>query len=241
MTAVALDRVWAAHHTKGQRVPILNGVSLEIPSGVAIALLGRNGAGKSSLLRLIAGAMQAEAGQIHRYGRISWPVGHAGSFHGDLSGAQNVRFVARAYGIDPAALVDFVATFSELGPLMRLPFRGYSSGMRARLAFATSMGVPFDTYLVDEVTSVGDAAFRARSEAMLRDRFARAGAIIVSHALEHLQQLCTAGIVIDRGTLTWHDSVADAIDHHRTLMGVAPPRAAGAKRPSLRPVPGPAA
>ncbi|MEL6643022.1 MAG: ABC transporter ATP-binding protein [Pseudomonadota bacterium] len=240
MTAVVLDRVWAAHRAKGQRVPILNGASLEIPSGRAIALLGRNGAGKSSLMRLIAGAMQAESGQIHRYGRISWPVGHAGSFHGDLTGAQNVRFVARAYGIDASALVDFVTRFSELGALMRLPFRGYSSGMRARLAFATSMGVPFDTYLVDEVTSVGDAAFRARSEAMLRDRLSRAGAIIVSHALEHLEQLCSAGIVIENGTLTWHDTVRDAINHHRAVMGILPPAAASA-RPALHPVPDPAA
>lgn len=224
MSAIVLEDVWAAYRSRGRVTPILNGVSFVFPARRSIALLGRNGAGKSSLLRLISGAMQPDRGRIRRSGRVSWPVGFSGGFHNDLTGAQNVRFVARTYGVDPRALVAFVQSFSELGAHMHLPYRGYSSGMRARLGFVTSMGVPFDTYLVDEVTSVGDAAFRARSEAMLRTRLAAASAIIVSHSLDHLARLCTAGVVIDAGQLTWHGDVASAIDHHRAIMGLAPAR-----------------
>ncbi|MEO1789449.1 MAG: ABC transporter ATP-binding protein [Pseudomonadota bacterium] len=229
MTAIVLKDVWAAHRTRGTVTPILSGATLDFPGGQAVALLGRNGAGKSSLLRLVAGTVRPDAGEIRRFGRVSWPVGLTGGFHGDLTGAQNVRFIARAYGVDARALVDFVGHFSELGRHMHLPFRGYSSGMRARLGFAASMGVPFDTYLVDEVTSVGDAGFRERSEAMLKDRLSRAGAIIVSHSLQHLARLCTAGVVIDQGRLTWHDDVMAAVDHHRALMGIAPRAAAQGK------------
>lgn len=233
MSGIVLEDVWAAHRTRGTVTPILEGANLVFPERRAVALLGRNGAGKSSLLRLISGTVRPDAGRIRRLGRVSWPVGLTGGFHSDLTGAQNVRFIARAYGVDASALVAFVTEFSELGRHMHLPYRGYSSGMRARLGFAASMGVPFDTYLVDEVTSVGDAGFRERSEAMLMDRLADAGAIIVSHSLQHLARLCSAGVVIDNGRLTWHDDVMAAVDHHRALMGIAPP-AAPAKRPARR-------
>lgn len=183
-----------------------------------MALLGRNGAGKSTLLRLIAGVLRPSAGQVIRDGSVSWPVGFAGSFHPDLTGRQNTRFVARLYGAEAGALLRFVEAFTGLGRDLDRPLRGYSSGMRARLAFGLSMGLPFDTYLVDEVTSVGDGAFRARSEALLRDRLETSGAIIVSHSLQHLARLCTAGAVLEDGQLTWYDDVMEAIDAHRRLM-----------------------
>ncbi|MFX4296231.1 ABC transporter ATP-binding protein [Sulfitobacter sp. DFL-23] len=122
-----------------------------------VTLLGRNGAGKSSLLRMVAGTMEPTSGRIVSNGTISWPVGFAGSFHNELTGAQNVRFVARIYGVDTGDLVDFVQGFAEVGQHFHLPLKSYSSGMKSRLAFGTSMGIAFDTYLIDEVTAVGDA------------------------------------------------------------------------------------
>lgn len=190
------------------------------PAARTVGLLGRNGAGKSTLLRMLAGLAEPDAGTIKREGTVSWPVGFAGSFHGDLTGAENVRFVARVHGVDTDELVAYVADFAELGPQLNAPFRTYSAGMRARLAFATSMGVPFDHYLIDEVTAVGDARFRDKSEAVLRARLSESGAVVVSHSLQMIARLCDAAAVLNEGRLEWYDDVHAAIARHRALMGV---------------------
>ncbi|WP_438987891.1 ABC transporter ATP-binding protein, partial [Marivivens donghaensis] len=145
-------------------------ISLAIPAGTSVALLGVNGAGKSTLLNMISGSLRPDEDRILRNGTVSRPVGFAGSFHGDLTGAQNTRFVARTYGVDTDELLDFVTDFANLGDQINDPVRGYSSGMRARLAFALSMGLPFDLYLVDEVTAVGDTKFRAKSAIAFKSR-----------------------------------------------------------------------
>jgi capsular polysaccharide transport system ATP-binding protein len=137
-----------------------------------------------------------------------------------LSGAQNARFVARIYGVDTDALIDFVAETARLGTEFHNPFRTYSAGMKARLAFAISMGIDFDTYLIDEVTSVGDAAFRSQSEDLLADRLTSRGAIVVSHSLGPLQRMCDAAIVIELGQATWFDDVGDAVARHRRNLAV---------------------
>ncbi|MBK5947067.1 ABC transporter ATP-binding protein [Rhodobacter veldkampii DSM 11550] len=197
---------------------VLDNVSMSLPGGVALALLGRNGAGKSTLLQMIAGTMRADAGQIVSDGRISWPVGFGGSFHPDLSGAQNTRFIARIYGVDTDDLLAFVEDFAELGKHFRMPLRSYSAGMRARLAFGASMGIGFDTYLVDEVTAVGDATFRRKSQAVFRERMTRAGAILVSHEMAQVRQFCTAGLVLEAGRLRYFDDLDEAIACHQALM-----------------------
>ena len=156
----------------GNRKVIADGISITFPERVSVGLLGRNGAGKSSLLRMVAGTMDPDSGRVTSDGTISWPVGFSGSFHPELTGAQNTRFIARVYGVDTDELTAFTYDFSELGRHFHLPFRSYSSGMRSRLAFGISMGIRFDTYLVDEVTSVGDAAFKAKSEQVFKARMA---------------------------------------------------------------------
>ena len=156
-----------------------------LPGGAKVGLLGRNGAGKTTLLGMVAGTVRPETGEIRRHGAVSWPLGFGGTFHGDLTGAQNVRFVARIYGMDTDALVAYVAEFSELGEFMNMPVRTYSSGMRARLAFGMSMGVAFDWYLVDEITAVGDANFRKKSLKVFRNRLGDAGMLMVSDFGRH--------------------------------------------------------
>jgi capsular polysaccharide transport system ATP-binding protein len=202
----------------GQRKVVADNISLTFPTGAVVALLGRNGAGKSTLLRMIAGTQDPTSGRIVSTGTISWPVGFAGSFHPELTGAQNIRFLARIYGVDTGELVDFVEDFAELGAHYRLPFRTYSAGMKSRLAFGASMGIAFDTYLVDEVTAVGDAAFRVRSTALFNDRMRSAGAVMVSHAMGQVRQTCDVGAVLEDGRLVYYDDLEAAIAHHERNM-----------------------
>ena len=217
---IVLRRLHKTYSVRGVSHTIANNIDATFPSNVSVALLGRNGAGKSSLLRMIAGTMLPTSGDIITRGSVSWPVGFAGSFHGDLTGSQNVRLIARLYGIDTKSLAEFVEDFAELGKHFHLPVRSYSSGMRSRLAFGTSMGIHFDTYLVDEVTSVGDAAFKDKSEEVLLERISRSGAIVVSHSMPLLRRLCTAGAVLENGVLRWFDSIEDAIAVHERNMRV---------------------
>lgn len=215
---IRLDNVWKTYHTRGFARTVARGITATFPRGKAVGLLGRNGAGKSSLLRMISGAMEPDRGTVTVEGSLSWPVGYSGSFHRDLTGAQNTRFIARVYGIDTAELLDFVADFSELGRQFHQPVHTYSSGMKSRLAFGLSMGVHFDMYLIDEVTAVGDASFQAKSEAVFADRMRTSGAIFISHSLESIRRVCDAVAVLEDGVLTWYDRVNEGITAHRENM-----------------------
>lgn len=215
---IRFENVTKRYVTDGKVKTVVEGLTLSLPSGRSVALLGRNGAGKSTLLRMVSGATLPSEGRIVTSGLISWPVGFAGSFHPDLTGAQNCRFIARIYGVDTQELTDFVEDFAGIGMHFRLPLRTYSSGMRSRLAFGVSMGIRFDTYLVDEITAVGDAAFRERSDALFAERLRDAGAVVCSHAMPQIRRLCDCGIVLDMGQAYFHDDVEDAIAHHQDNM-----------------------
>ncbi len=218
-----LKNVSKTFHMKGMSKTILRDVSFEIPTGQSIALLGRNGAGKSSLLQMIAGAIMPDRGEITSSGTVSWPVGFQGSFHNDLTGSQNTKFLARVYGVDTQEMLDFVADFAELGAHFYQPVRSYSSGMRARLGFACSMAIHFDVYLIDEVTAVGDAAFKRKSEALLLDRLQTSGAVFVSHSMESVRRVCNAGVVLEGGEMFYYGTVDKAIDRHNRNMKYKPP------------------
>lgn len=221
---IQLRNVSKTYHLDGVTKTVARNIDFTFPTGQSVALLGRNGAGKSSMLRMIAGTQDPDQGEIVSDGTISWPVGFSGSFHPDLTGAQNVRFVARIYGVDTSETVEFVRDFAEIDQHFNLPVRTYSSGMKSRLAFALSMAVPFDTYLIDEVTAVGDAAFKAKSEAILLHRLENSGAVIVSHAMTLLERICDSGVVLDRGRFFYYQRVGKAIEHHEHLMqGRLPP------------------
>ncbi|MDQ7776731.1 ABC transporter ATP-binding protein [Paracoccus aminovorans] len=223
---IRLENLTKAYRLKGRRTVVADNISAVFPTGASVGLLGRNGAGKSTLLRMIAGTVSPTSGRVLSDGTISWPVGFMGSFHGELSGAQNVRFVARIYGVDSDELVDYVADFAELGQHYHQPFASYSSGMRSRLAMGTSMGIHFDTYLVDEVTSVGDADFRVKSQRVFNDRMANSGAIVVSHSMPMIRNMCTMGAVLERGTLEVYEDLEEAIARHEAILRV-PPAVAG--------------
>lgn len=202
----------------GQRKVVADNINMTFPTGAAVALLGRNGAGKSTLLQMIAGTSDPTSGRIVSTGSISFPVGFSGSFHPELSGQQNTRFIARIYGADTDELCDFVEDFAGLGVHFRLPLKTYSSGMRSRLAFGVSMGISFDTYLVDEVTAVGDAAFRTKSTALFKARMQQAGAVMVTHSMAQVREMCTAAAVLEHGKLVYYDDINAAIVHHNRNM-----------------------
>lgn len=215
---IRLERVSKMFGAGRDRKVVCDRVDAVFPTGESVALLGRNGAGKSTLLRLIGGSTAPDSGRIVIDGSVSWPVGFQGSFHPDLTGEQNTRFVARIYGVETQDLIDFALDFSELGRQFHRPVRHYSAGMKARLAFALSMGIRFDTYLIDEVTAVGDAGFRHKSDAVLRERLKTSGAIVVSHSMSMIQGLCTAGAVLEAGRLVWFDDISAAIRRHQANM-----------------------
>ena len=215
---IRLENVSKRFSAKGVDTVVANNLSLTFPTGKAVAVLGRNGAGKSSLLQMISGTLKPDRGRIEITGTVSWPVGLAQSFHPDLTGLQNTRFVARIFGVDRERFEVFVRDFSELGDHFNLPFRTYSQGMKARLGFALSMGIGFDTYLIDEVTAVGDAAFRKTCEVALADRLAHRGAVIVSHSLGFLKRVCDAGVVIEKGEAYWYYDIDSPIAVHQAAM-----------------------
>lgn len=216
-----LTKYFPAH---GGRQTIVENLTATFPTGASVALLGRNGAGKSTLLKLIAGTIRPTSGRVLSTGSISYPVGFQGSFHPDLTGVQNARFVARLYGVDSDSLVDFVEDFAELGGHFRMPLRTYSAGMKSRLSFGVSMGIPFDTYLVDEVTSVGDGAFRHKSVQVFDKRNENAGAIVVTHSPPMVRRLCNMAAVLERGQLHFYDDLDAALEHHEHNLALPPER-----------------
>jgi capsular polysaccharide transport system ATP-binding protein len=215
---IRLENLTKIFTLEGKSKVVLQDVNIEFPSGVSVALLGRNGAGKSTLLQMISGTVEPTSGRIVSTGSMSWPVGFAGSFHPELTGIQNTRFIARIYGADTDELVDFVEDFAGLGVHFRLPIKTYSSGMRSRLAFGVSMGISFDTYLVDEVTSVGDASFRDKSSAIFLDRMKNSGAFVVSHSMGMVRNLCDVGVVLENGHMSYYEDLEEAIAHHNRNM-----------------------
>lgn len=211
---IRFENLTKSFWVRGQRKVIIDNLNLTLPTQQRFGLMGLNGAGKSTLMQIIAGTMHPDAGRVVSDGSISWPVGFAGSFHPDLTGAQNVRFLARVYGVDTEALVKFTEDFAELGPHYDAPMRTYSSGMKARLTFGASMGVQFDTYLIDEVTAVGDEAFRRKSREVFLSRTKNASAILVSHEMGQMRNFCDAGIVLHEGQLTYYDDINAGIEAH---------------------------
>lgn len=215
---IRFENLTKSYWVQGVRQTIIDNLSIELPTGKSLALLGRNGAGKSTLMQLIAGTLRADSGRVVSDGSISWPVGFGGSFHPDLTGAQNVRFIARIYGVDTDELVGFVEDFAELGKHFHMPVRSYSSGMKSRLTFGASFGIQFDTYLVDEVTAVGDAAFRAKSKDLFTERMKTSSAILVTHEMAQVRSFCESGILLEAGTLTYFEDVEMAIQAHLDLI-----------------------
>jgi capsular polysaccharide transport system ATP-binding protein len=207
---ISLKSVSKRYSTRAGEVTVLDNVNLEIRQGEKVGILGRNGAGKSTLIRLISGAEQASSGQIGRGMSVSWPLAFGGAFQGTLTGLDNLRFICRIYGRSTDDKIDFVQEFSELGRYLYEPVRTYSAGMRARLAFAISMVVEFDCFLIDEIIAVGDSRFHEKCQIELFEKRKDRAMIIVSHDANFVRDHCDlAGVLID-GKLKTFEHVDEA-------------------------------
>ncbi|WP_298199268.1 ABC transporter ATP-binding protein [Novosphingobium sp.] len=196
---------------------VLKDVNLVVNKGERVALLGRNGAGKSTLIKLIGGVELPTSGKIIRDMTVSWPLGFAGGFQGSLTGYDNARFIARIYNRDYGDLRAFVEDFTELGPQLRMPVKTYSSGMRARLAFALSLAIEFDCYLIDEIILVGDQSFFHKCQYELFEKRADRAMILASHATELVRDICNRAVLIHKATATEYDDVNLAVDTYSAL------------------------
>lgn len=214
---IRFENVTKVYRTDGHRRTILDRASFTLKPGISYGILGINGAGKSTSMRLLAGTEAPTRGRVVRNIRVSWPLGFGGGFHPQMTGRDNVIFVAQIYGEDPRRVLDFVEDFSELGSYLDVPIRTYSSGMGSRLAFGMSMAIPFDCYLIDEVTAVGDARFQKRCEEAFSARRKNADVIMVSHDMETIRGWCQQGIVLINGRAIVYEDVNDAIEVYRRL------------------------
>jgi capsular polysaccharide transport system ATP-binding protein len=218
---IVLSNIEKSYATRSGPVRVLRSVNLTVAAGERVGILGRNGAGKSTLIRLISGAELPSKGVVERGLSVSWPLAFGGAFQGTLTGYDNLRFICRIYGVDPSDKEKFVEDFSELGIYLREPVKTYSSGMRARLAFAISMVIEFDCFLIDEIIAVGDARFHEKCNYELFEKRGDRAMIIVSHDPGYIREHCTRAAVLKNGQLHHPASLEEAFDFYLDKSAVA--------------------
>jgi ABC-type polysaccharide/polyol phosphate transport system ATPase subunit len=186
-------------------VEAVRNVSMDVPHGTVLGLIGANGAGKSTLMRAMAGILPPTEGRIIVNGRVSTLLALGVGFNPMLSGRENVILGGLAAGLSVEQVeekFDEIAAFADLGDFIDMPMRTYSSGMYGRLGFSVSVNMNPDILLVDEALSTGDAAFKAKSIAKMRELVSEARTIvIVSHALGLMQELCNTAAWLHKGEL----------------------------------------
>ena len=220
---IVLDRVSKWFPTRLGRKYLFKDVSVTVPKGASVGLIGKNGAGKSTLMRMLGGIEPVNRGRIQIHGSISWPVGLTGGFQPSLSGRDNIRFVARVNGLPDHMLPDLekrILMFTNLGKSFDLPVKSYSSGMKARLGFGLSMSFDFDYYMMDEVVSVGDKAFRQKSSLLFERVTQEAGMILVSHNENKIKQHCETALVIAEQDIKFFTNIDRAFAYYYETEGI---------------------
>lgn len=212
--AVHLRKVY---HTRTGPNQVLEDVNFQIGRGEKVGVLGRNGAGKSTFIRLLSGIEEPTGGLVRRDMSLSWPLAFGGAFQMSLTGLDNLRCICRIYGVRAEDKVEAVQEFSELGRYLYEPVRLYSSGMRARLAFALSMAIEFDCFLIDEIAAVGDERFQRKSNEELFVKRADRAMIIVSHSPLYIRQHCDRAAVMHNGRLHDFPDIEQAYKYYREI------------------------
>ena len=198
---LSVEHVSKVYETRRGPYKVFDDISFTLERGRNLGILGRNGAGKSTMIRLISGAERPTSGRIRRGMRVSWPLAFAGAFAHNLTGLDNLKFVCRVYGVPYKPLLPFIEEFTELGKFLREPVMHYSHGMVTRLAFALSMAIEFDCFLIDEAMIVGDARFHERCHYELFQKRKDRAFILVSHDAEAIKTYCENAVVLSGGRL----------------------------------------
>lgn len=211
---IQLQNVSKRYGIRSGDITVLNDINLVIQRGEKLGILGRNGAGKSTLIRVLSGAERPSEGIVKRDMSVSWPLAFGGAFQGALTGLDNLRFICRIYGRSTEDKIAYVQEFTELGKYLYEPVRSYSSGMRARLAFALSMIIEFDCFLIDEIIAVGDSRFHEKCQHELFEKRKDRAMIIVSHDANFVRAHCDHAAVLVAGKLHSFDSIDDAYEFY---------------------------
>lgn len=201
----------------GANKPVFSNIDFTLGRSGRLAILGRNGQGKSTLIKMLGGIMPATEGKIDWAMSSSWPIGFGGGFQGSLSGLDNVRFLARLYAKDYRDTLQRVDDFAELGRSLRLPVKHYSSGMRARLAFGLSLAIEFDCYLIDELVAVGDARFQQKCQEELFQHRKDRAFMMASHDTSLVASYCDRALIIESGKAKIFEDVHEAVDVYSWL------------------------
>ena len=219
---LSVEHISKTYSTRKGRHRVLNDVSFQLERGQHLGILGRNGAGKSTLIRLIAGAERPTSGVIRRGLSVSWPLAFGGAFQPNLTGLDNLKFICRIYRVDYRPLIPFVEEFTELGEYFREPVEHYSHGMTTRLAFALSMAIEFDCFLIDEAMVVGDVRFHERCHVELFEKRKDRAFILVTHDANSIKLYCKRACVLHEGRLLSFNSVDDAYSFYLATLAERP-------------------
>jgi capsular polysaccharide transport system ATP-binding protein len=219
---LSVEHVSKAYATHRGRHKVLEDVSFQLKPGQHLGILGRNGAGKSTLIRLLAGAERPTSGLIRRGMSVSWPLAFGGAFQPNLTGLDNLKFICRIHGVDYRPLVPFVEAFTELGEYFREPVSRYSHGMTTRLAFALSMAIEFDCFLIDEAMVVGDVRFHQRCHLEMFDKRKDRAFILVTHDANSIKLYCKNACVLHEGQLLQFPTVDEAYEFYLASLAEHP-------------------
>lgn len=204
-------------------VPALQGVTLHIDPGETVGMVGRNGAGKTSTLRVLAGIVPLEAGEAGCGGRVVSLLELAAGFSRDFSGRENIYLQGALYGFSKDELeerIDRIVAFSELDHFIDIPVKTYSSGMFVRLGFSIAAHLDADVMLIDEVLAVGDEAFQRKCLRRISEQIAAGTTLVlVSHDPAAVERVCERVVVLDAGRVAFDGPSAQGLLHYHRLMG----------------------
>jgi capsular polysaccharide transport system ATP-binding protein len=208
---IEFQNVSKSYWTGTQRKVILDRASFRVDLGQSLGILAENGAGKTTIINMMAGLEKPDEGRVLKTCRVSFPLGFMGGVSSKHSAHENCRSIARLYGLDPDYVESFCRWVCDLGEYFEMPLATYSSGMRSRFSFSLLLAIEFDIYLIDEgMPATSDAAFNRKAGNILRERLQKATVVIVSHSAQTLQKFCRSAAVLRNGKLYQFDTLEEA-------------------------------